>query len=238
VGGVLTVNEIDYEQPGGDTQEFVELYNETGVPFTLGGTLTFAVGNDPSLALKYLSLPLAGVVPAGGYAVLAAPAVSVPAGVLRIDLPGTPDVIPNFTDQNIFGPVLYGGGELDGLDIGPGVADSATMPGSVCRIPNGRITYRSLPPRGPLSPSPDWVFCPVSTPGVANQGSVDAGDGGPPSSPPDAGDAGPPSSLPTVACLDDCFEPAVGRRSVTPTRLAGGRYRQLARGRRLRGRHD
>lgn len=95
----LVINEIDYDQPGSDTAEFVEIYNPTAAAVDLStytlALINGAMGGMPPLQREYGRITLNGMIPAGGYVVLTAPApagmphvVVVPASARRIEMPG------------------------------------------------------------------------------------------------------------------------------------------------------
>ncbi|HRE01223.1 MAG TPA: lamin tail domain-containing protein, partial [Ilumatobacteraceae bacterium] len=69
----LVINEIDYDQPGTDMDEFVEIYNGTGaavdftnlaIAFVNGSS---AASNQPNLQYMQASLAGVGMLPAGSY---------------------------------------------------------------------------------------------------------------------------------------------------------------------------
>ncbi len=82
----LIINEVDYDQPGQDMAEFVELYNPTAVDQpTAVLALLFVNGDDdgdPYITVPLLDLP---PVPAGGYALVGD---DVGGGVARLPLDG------------------------------------------------------------------------------------------------------------------------------------------------------
>ena len=67
VGMHPVINEVDYDQPGTDTAEFVELYNPFATPVDLTGlALVFATGTNAD----YMRVPLSGSLAAGAYLVI------------------------------------------------------------------------------------------------------------------------------------------------------------------------
>lgn len=90
----LVINEIDYDQPGTDMDEFVEIYNGTGaavdftnlaIAFVNGST---AASNQPNLQYMQASLAGVGTLPAGSYLLVTKPGlVTDPA--LNCAVPGT-----------------------------------------------------------------------------------------------------------------------------------------------------
>lgn len=76
----LLINEIDYDQPGDDVGEFVEIYNPNPTAVDLGGfSLQLINGDEATAPVVYQTLPLSGSLKAGGYAVVAAPGLNVTA---------------------------------------------------------------------------------------------------------------------------------------------------------------
>jgi hypothetical protein len=137
-GQSFIVNEINHVQEGSDPGEFIEIFNGTGVPidFTGKDLVGFADGK------RVLTVPVGGVVPNGGYLVVGAAAVSVPAGVKKFDLPPGANVIP---DTNFFGVALLPTGAPDptnvtgafGAEARPDAVAGGSQEGSACLIPNG-----------------------------------------------------------------------------------------------------
>lgn len=73
----LVINEIDYDQPGTDSAEFVELYNAGAVPVDLGDYALEFVNGSGGGASVYATIPLpATSLAAGGYFVVCANALT------------------------------------------------------------------------------------------------------------------------------------------------------------------
>ncbi|MCM2334033.1 MAG: lamin tail domain-containing protein [Anaeromyxobacteraceae bacterium] len=85
----LLINEVDYDQPGGDVAEFIEILNPTAQPVFLDGVRLYLVNGATGLAYATVDLSAAGTLAPGQYLVVAAPAVTVAAGAVRLDFPGT-----------------------------------------------------------------------------------------------------------------------------------------------------
>jgi len=68
----LVINEIDYDQTGTDTGEYIELYNSTAAPITLGaGDEIDLINGNGGGSTSYGTVPLSGAtIPAGGYYVV------------------------------------------------------------------------------------------------------------------------------------------------------------------------
>lgn len=79
----LLVSEVDYDQPGDDVNEYVEIYNAGASAVDLAGfKLELINGGDAAAPVVYATHSLSGSLPAGGYFVLASPTVTVDAGAL------------------------------------------------------------------------------------------------------------------------------------------------------------
>jgi large repetitive protein len=183
------INEVDYDQPGTDTAEFVELFN----PFSTEIDLTnLAVVFATQTNNEYLRVPLSGKLESGHYIVIASSGVTVPSSEAKIALPMA---IQNGSTTNPIGIAIINTATLTVVDsvsfagpaAGPGLsaqimgfpaktnfvegtfklfvdnAGTTTNPiaGSCVRLPNGRDTNNL---------STDWQFkAATPTPGAANQ---------------------------------------------------------------------
>jgi len=185
VTGGLVLNEVDYDQPGTDTGEFIELYNGSGGPVSLATVAVVVVNGGVTPAAEYsrFSLASAGTLPAGGYLVLASPTVTVPAGVKSIPLPAASNNLQNGPADGLAlintatGAVLdvlsYGGpvtgasvsglgkplSLVKGTALAASVVDSNSVDASLCRKPSGKDTGSS---------AADWKLCVTPSPGKAN----------------------------------------------------------------------
>ena len=143
----LLINEIDYDQPGSDSAEFIELYNPAGTPLMLDGyTLALVNGSSGS---AYHSFDLSGLqIAALGYLVLCNDIQAVsncsidaasgswmqnggPDGDAAALLQGTA-MIDSVAYEGIgvfLGPYAEGGNFAD--------ADSGSIVMSIARLPNG-----------------------------------------------------------------------------------------------------
>ncbi len=92
----LVINEVDYDQPGTDDREFIEIYNGTGESVDLAdyAVTAYNAGNNDE---EYARWPLAeaGTLPDGGYLVLASSVVEVDPGALVIRFSATDNNIQN-----------------------------------------------------------------------------------------------------------------------------------------------
>jgi cysteine-rich repeat protein len=185
LGFGLVINEIDYDNVGTDTAEFIELYNGGSTALSLAGFHLAFVNGANSQTYTTVDLAPAGTIMPGQYLVVGATSVvsTVPAGVLIIDAGavtdyiqnGSPDgmALVNVTTQTLIDALSYEGAItmatgtgltgavnlVEGTVLPTSVADSNTVPGSLCRIPNGTDTNNA---------ATDWKFCSASTPGAAN----------------------------------------------------------------------
>lgn len=187
--GSIVINELDYDQLGTDTAELVELYNTTGAAIRLEGLSLYlfncASADAPS---EYTPSPiaLAGMIPARGYAVIAAPGVgpAFSATIVRVDVPGmmlqnggaragdpgdgvalihvtTGTAIDVVAYENRCGMTRIAGRDIP-LTEGTATtaADSNDAMGSLSRMPNGTDTADN---------ARDFAFTATATPGEANR---------------------------------------------------------------------
>jgi cytosine/adenosine deaminase-related metal-dependent hydrolase len=181
--GGLVVNEIDYDNVGTDTLEFVELYNAGAVAVDLTNVALVFVNGLGGVEYGRVSLASAGALPAGGFLVAGSAAlVATVSGAATIALDaaftiqnGSPDgvlLLDTATGQ-VIDALSYEGSItaatltgvagtvslVEGTAVPLAVADSNTAQGSLCRLPNGTDTDDA---------SADWAFCSAPTPGTAN----------------------------------------------------------------------
>jgi len=177
VCGLLRINEVDYDQPGTDTTEFVEIFNAGARDTVLTGVDLVLINGDTGLPL--ITIPLTGTVAVGGYVLVAAPAVTAPGGVPVIPFgPGTESFMQNGPDGvalwdnnsntlvdalSYEGPItaaVLGGGTVS-LVRGTAVVaqDSGAPVVSLIRAPNGQATGDD---------NADWRATRTLTPGASN----------------------------------------------------------------------
>jgi large repetitive protein len=180
--GGLVINEVDYDNVGTDTAEYVEIYNASSQPIDLTGYSIYLVNGANNAVYKTIDLGPAGTLAPGQYLVAGATSVVVPAGALKIDLGALTDIIQNgapdgvalvdTTANKLVDALSYEGGItaavlpgvgtvslVEGTVLAASVADSNTAPGSLSRLPNGADSNNA---------SVDWKLASAATPGVAN----------------------------------------------------------------------
>ncbi|MCW5801627.1 MAG: amidohydrolase family protein [Deltaproteobacteria bacterium] len=177
----LVINEVDYDQIGADTAEYIEIYNPSTQTISLAGKLLLLVNGNGGAVYDTIDLASAGSLAAGQYLVIAGANVTVPASAKKLDpgwvqdriQNGSPDgiaLIDNVTHTLI--DVLSYEGSMTNIDL-PGfpapvslvegtatnALDSNTVVQSMCRSPNGQDTDNAMA---------DWKVCTTLTPGTAN----------------------------------------------------------------------
>lgn len=176
--GGLVINEVDYDNPGGDTAELVELFNGGPSAVSLDGLALVFVNGANGAEYRRVELGAAGaMLPSGEYLVVAMDGVAVPGGVAvvrdaRSAQNGPDGVALVDTASGVILDALAYEGPLDAAMI-DGVAgahdlvhgtgstseDSETADGSLSRCPNGQVSGDD---------DTDWTFSAVPTPGAAN----------------------------------------------------------------------
>ncbi|AUX38687.1 uncharacterized protein SOCE26_000650 [Sorangium cellulosum] len=186
--GGLVINEVDYDQPAGDSAEFIEIYNGTGAPVDLEGHEVVLVNGSttpPSVYGRH-DLSSAGTLAAGQYLVVGSTAVTVPAGALKVVFSGAqidrvqngaPDGIAlmNTATGAVIDALSYEGSItavtiddatvnlVEGTVLPAAEADSNMEVGSLCRLPDGTDTNQA---------ASDWAFTATITPGAPNVSSA------------------------------------------------------------------
>jgi endonuclease I len=165
----LVINEIDYDQPGTDTAEYVEIFNAgDGDQSLANAVLEFWNGADNTI-YRTVALSAAGpTLPAGGYLVVRSSAVSVPPSALSVLFTGAQDNIQNGAPDGL--KLKDGALVLDSMSyegVMPGVTEGAAGAGtdspsgtmSLARSPNGVDSN---------SNAADFAVTATLTPGAAN----------------------------------------------------------------------
>ncbi len=168
-GGALVINEVDYDQPGTDTTEFIELYNGSPTAISLTGlTLELVNGSNGSI---YDTIALGGLgsIDAGQYLVIGSTLITsgLPSGTLSIDFGsasnnvqnGAPDAMRLLAGSTLIDAVSYEGVVGGSSEGGSAGTDSNSGDGSLQRQPNGADTDNN---------SSDFAFVGTPTPGAAN----------------------------------------------------------------------
>jgi large repetitive protein len=180
----LVINEVDYDQVGTDSAEFIEIFNPSSTVQSLAHKQLILINGADNTAYATIDLSPAGSVPAHGYLVIAGANVTVMPPAIKLD--------PGFTSNNIqngapdgmalidtVGPTLvdafsYEGAItmanlpgfaapvslVEGTALPATVADSNTADGSLCRFPDGQDTDNA---------AADWKFCTAPSAGRPNQ---------------------------------------------------------------------
>jgi hypothetical protein len=176
----LRLNELDYDQPGFDTGEFVEIVNAGTQRYRLRHiALVFVNGTDSA---EYRRVRLSGRLGSLRRLVVATPSVTVDPAARVIAMPlardnvqnGAPDgvVLVDTANDIVLDALAYEGSidtaTIDGL---PGTfsmvsgdpvseSDGNDLPGSICRLPDHADTDDD---------DRDWAAC-TPTPGSVNRG--------------------------------------------------------------------
>jgi hypothetical protein len=179
----LLINELDVDQVGTDTAEFIELY--AGGEVDLWGIVVALLngGITPGQEYARIDLTPVGVLTQGSYLVLAGPSVSVPAPGVKYtpsgwelsnriqNGPNDAVLLWDTLGRKVVDTVSYAGvlhralvvgepAEVDATEGSAGApADSNSLVGSISRSPDGQDTGQN---------SADFKFTPTLTPGAPN----------------------------------------------------------------------
>jgi len=175
----LVINELDYDQPSTDTNEFIEIYNPGTAPQDLGRMVLYFVNGANSTVYSTIRLAAAGTLPAGGYLVVKSSSVTADAGAITLSFPQDQDQIQNGAPDGValvdtvaltLLDALSYEGSVTSVQIpwigtvslvegtATGAADVGAV-GSLVRTPDGKDTDNA---------SADWQFTSTVTPGAAN----------------------------------------------------------------------
>ncbi len=180
----LVINEVDYDNIGTDTAEFIEIYNASNADISLAGVTLHLINGSGTAPTPYATVDLSpsSVLKAHGYLIYAPYTLPLAASgeALRIDATptsnaiqnGSPDGIVLAKNDTVLDVLSYEGAieaaaipELGTVSLvektalSDLVADGGVTEGSLCRSPNGTDTNDS---------SVDWKFCGKPTPGAPN----------------------------------------------------------------------
>ncbi len=177
--GNLVVNELDYDMSGADDFEFVEVFNAGAGPVSLDG-VSVEIINGVSGTVSD-SVPLTGMLPAGGYLVVADAGVVVDPQATVVLLPdnvenGPTDAVAIYdANSNVVVDAISYEGAVSAVDINgtdfdlgmleggsPTVTDNGSVATfSLVRLPNGTDTNVA---------DADWKGTTALTPGASNVG--------------------------------------------------------------------
>ncbi|HSN27139.1 MAG TPA: lamin tail domain-containing protein [Kofleriaceae bacterium] len=180
----LVINEVDYDNVGTDSAEYVELKNTGTASADLAGLRLALVNGATSQQYDSIDLSPAAMLGPGEYVVIAGAGVTVPPSAKKLDPVWSVDQIQNGAPDGlaIVDPVThtvldalsYEGAItaatlpdfanpvslVEGTPLPASVADSNTQLRSLCRNPDGQDTNDA---------ATDWTPCTTLTPGTANQ---------------------------------------------------------------------
>ncbi len=180
----LVINEVDYDQIGTDTAEFVEIYNPSTAPISLANKQLLLVNGSGGAVYTTVNLGT-GMLAPGAYLVVAGANVTVSGTATKLDPGWTQDEVQNGMPDGIalidnmthtlIDALSYEGSMIDvdlpgfpatpitslveGAVLPSATADSNTADGSLCRSPNGQDTNQA---------AADWKFCGTKSPGLPN----------------------------------------------------------------------
>lgn len=167
----LVINEVDYDQPGSDSGEFLELYNSGAESIALDGIQVQGVNGSTDVGYSTTDLGPLGSLEPGEFLVIGSPTLvgTVPAGTKTLLFPSASNNIQNgapdglqvvLTDGTVLDSLSYEGTMSDvGEGSAPAAEDSNSVEGSLVRCPDGVDTDDN---------GADFSFTPVPTPGDFN----------------------------------------------------------------------
>jgi len=175
----LVINEVDYDQSGSDTTEFIELYNSNMHAISLNNLSLYLVNGGTNL--PYLNIDLstaASVLEAGQFLVISTAGVAVDPQAVQLNFAnatnniqnGAPDGVLIFNEANlsVVDALSYEGSvtaaDINGtvVNLVEGVAATAidSGNGSLIRLPDGADSDQA---------DNDWSLSLTMTPGAPNQ---------------------------------------------------------------------
>ncbi|MBO6939200.1 MAG: lamin tail domain-containing protein [Deltaproteobacteria bacterium] len=163
--GALLINEVDYDQPDSDAQEFIELLNTATTPISLEGVRLLLINGSTNA--EYETVDLTGTLSAGGRVIIAGdeanggllsdsdlagaeqivrslPGTNLiqnggPDGILLFHVPST-TLIDSLAYEGTM-PAYSTGGSTYPIGSGASpVPDAPTVAQSLCRLPDGTDT--------------------------------------------------------------------------------------------------
>jgi hypothetical protein len=179
----LVINEVDYDNVGTDSSEYLELFNPSSATTSLAGLAVVLVNGATNTEYATIDLsPLVSLAP-GKYLVIAGASVTVPTSAIKLDPVWTQDEIQNggpdgiavvdTVKQAVVDAISYEGSIsaatisgfstpitlVEGQAIDSALADSTTLTKTLCRNPNGQDTNDAMT---------DWTLCNTRTIGATN----------------------------------------------------------------------
>jgi len=147
----VIINEIDYDQPGTDATEFVELFNPDGTAQDLSGFTLVGFNGGATNDTAYLVIPLSGSIPAGGFFTIGniAGANIDPAADTDLIQNGSGDALGVYssgtftagtstpTTEGLEDGVVYEGQNSFPAEFELSEASDGSTPGSIQRDPDG-----------------------------------------------------------------------------------------------------
>jgi Lamin Tail Domain len=179
----LVINEVEYDQPGTDSSEYVEILNTSADPIPLHGIHLALINGANNTEYLRVNLGAAGTLAGGQYLVVKASTVNIPANALGINFVsatnniqnGAPDGLGLITpaNQGLLDALSYEGAitaaQFSGFSQTLNLVEGTALPGTVqesgsiinclSRLPNGTDTNNS---------ATDWALSVTNTPGAAN----------------------------------------------------------------------
>jgi endonuclease I len=170
----LVINEVDYDQPGTDTEEFIEIYNRGTGPADLNQVVLELWNGSGTVVYDSIALSSAGLsLPAGGYLVIGTSSVvaALPPGTLSITFGAADNNVQNGGSNGDGMKLLDGANTLDSMSyeaVISGITEGSNHAGddnsskqqSLARLPNGIDTDQN---------ADDYSLTTTVTPGAANQ---------------------------------------------------------------------
>jgi len=180
----LILNEVDYDQDGFDTAEFIEVFNNTGAPVNLANIEVRLINGSNKALYGTIKLAPGGMLAQGQYLVIAPNGFVVPPGTVFVPFAGTQDQLQNgapdglalvdvanklvldafsyegaITEAVLGAPFVGPTSLVEGMAFPANVADNNDPGRSLARIPNGNDKNDALT---------DWAATANGTPGAAN----------------------------------------------------------------------
>ena len=252
----LKINEIDYDQPGTDTMEYVELYNSATTPINLDTYSLQLVNGANAGAAVYATVDLPNIdLAPGGFYVICANSAAVTNCALDANGAGTtdwfqngaPDALALLDGTTIVDAVSYEG-SVPGYTEGQGITtgESSSAPNlSLGRCPDGTDTNNNNVDFSLQQPSPGFANC-VTPPTPTNTATntptptntaTNTATASPTSTPTNTATASPTSTPTNTATHTATATPtATATRTATPTpvqsigKVTGGGKVPTARG--------